>query len=630
MRKNKIAVSVFLLITLFLTISFPVQSEENSNLEKDRTEERDEENITDEVENSSTTETNSPEVKKKPDNEPSENKSSEESQVPKENKKENTEKSEDLNENPPVQENGQNPDSLEDSLQTDDIDTSEEDENLNSDSEVKNENSTNESTQETTETMQENNAQPRQGLIDATLLSDSSLDTSYSEDNSQIILSYEASGALDLSLLSNTYITFRLPSEIIDVITVENLSASYSVPLLAILGIVIPSTGEFDRDEEINIEGNQVYMNFTNLLSLNLLSTADYEFTLTIDLDERLWPPTETGEYSFMAEATDQLINLSLLAEENIATATLAAPQIPDAPVIEEPIYTTDTQVTGTGEPNTTINLQIGNEEYTDQVDGAGNFSVDIPKQVEGTEIQGSIVDGQGYESNVTTVGVTIPPDTTPPEPPDVDYVFSNDTIVNGRGEPGATVTLEADGSVIGEGVVVDSGNFSVNIPEQEPGTVISATLTDQAGNVSEPTEITVIEATVSFNQVPEDLPFKTTEIGSSIERIPRENSNWSLEVIDTRGEGSPFQLTAEANQPLTTVDGNHQLPDALVYVNEDGISQSLTNGAVEVYNGQTGEEPITSISWDDNQGPLIEMNTNDAYAETYQTDITWTLVDAP
>lgn len=651
-RKIKIYCSILLFFTLLFTDSLRTQAEEDSNLEKNEIEQVEEENIGKSTVNSEKTKTvkessveestyneenieiNEEDTKndKVTETTPSEkenniNTKTTENELSEKNKTSDAETSRQPNEESFTQEDEQKSTSLKQTETKKENNILEEVEKANVVSEDVNENNRSRSTQETTAgTTQENNTQPRQGVLDVTLLSDSSLDASYSEDDSQIVLTYEGSGALDLSLLSDTYITFRLPSEIMNVISKEDLSASYNVPAVSIIIPIIRNRGTFDQDE-INIEGNQVYMNFTSLLSLNLLSTENYEFTLTIDLEEL--PPTETGRYSFKAEATDQLVNLSILSEENIATATLGAPQVPNAPVIDLPVYTTDTQVTGTGEPNTSINLQIGNKEYTSQVDSAGNFSVDILAQVEGTEIQARIVDEQGYESNPTSAVVTLPPDTTPPDAPLVDPVFSNDTVINGEGEPNTAITLTANSTEY-EGIVDGNGNYSVAIPEQEPGTIISAVLTDEAGNVSELTEVTVIEATVSFYNVPESLSFKSTEIGSDIVQIPREVPKWNLEVIDTRGPGSNFSVLAEAEHPLSTVNGNHTLPNSLVYVDGNGNQMSLSNGPVEVYSGQTGEDPITNIQWNENQGPLIEVDTDQVYAQSYDTAVTWTLVDAP
>ena len=135
----------------------------------------------------------------------------------------------------------------------------------------------------------------------------------------------------------------------------------------------------------------------------------------------------------------------------------------------------------------------------------------------------------------------------------------------------------------------------------------------------------------MKFHNVPEILAFQTTEISSKPTYIKREDSNWNIEVWDTRGEGSTWRLLAEATEPLTSVENpSHTLPNALIYIDDHKNEYSLTNGPVEVYKGETGSASIIPVHWLDNTGPFIYVHSSDVYAETYTTQITWTLVDAP
>lgn len=478
------------------------------------------------------------------------------------------------------------------------------------------------------EVQQQSEVQPRQGLADIKLLNNSALTASktpLSNGRQRITLTYTGSGVLNLSLLSSTYIIFNLPPELRAVLPQAELSATYDVPALGILVPILRNRGSFDRDE-ILISGNQVYMNFRTLLSLNLLTSSNYIFTLNLTLPNL--PPTPSGQYVFRAESTSELVDLSLISG-NAATATLAAPQLPAPPVLNEPIYTTDTVVTGKGLANSSIVLRIGGNEYRGQVNAQGDFSVAIPQQPSGTTIVGRIINSQGYESGEVSVVVQEPPDMTPPAAPIINSVYSNNTVVTGSGEANADVIASING-VEYSGIVGADGTYSVTIPQQNPGTVITVRLVDEAGNVGEIAETTVIEATVAFYNVPENLLFENQPIESKRIRAARQEPDWSIEVIDTRGPNSTFRLLAEVKTPLTTNDGSHSIPGALVYVDALGTSYSLENGPVEVYSGQTQEEPITSISWEPDEGPLVDVNTSEVYAGSYNTTITWTLVDGP
>jgi hypothetical protein len=301
------------------------------------------------------------------------------------------------------------------------------------------------------------------GLIDARLLTDTGLEANHrqkSDGTHEITLTYEGYGALQLGLLSNTHINFILPREIADVISADNLTATYDVPRLSLLFPILRNTGTFDN-EDININENIVHMDFFNLIALNILSYTNYNFELIIELDDL--PATSTGEYVFYAEATNQLVDADIITGGDSAYATLPAPR---------PIY--------------------------------------------------------------------------------------------------------------------------------------------------------------SFHSVPENIAFQTTEINPGVVRIPRKDPDWAIEVMDTRVQGSPIRILAEEKNPLQTRDGTHSLPDALVYVDGNGESKRLSEGAVQVYSGESGSESVTEISWAPDEGILVETDPANAYASDYRGTITWTLVDAP
>ena len=180
------------------------------------------------------------------------------------------------------------------------------------------------------------------------------------------------------------------------------------------------------------------------------------------------------------------------------------------------------------------------------------------------------------------------------------------------------------------QGQIDSDGKFSVEIPEQKPGTKISVMVIDEAGNKSEKTVVEVMEATIIFSKVPEELSFKETTIKSNPEtiRIPRENRDWEMEVKDTRGQGSKFKILAESG-PLKAVNSNHTLSEALVYIDGNSESQSLEEQQL-VYSGETGQQQKTKIFWNEDEGPMIEINPLLATEDSYETSINWTLVNGP
>lgn len=434
-------------------------------------------------------------------------------------------------------------------------------------------------------------------------------------------LTLTGSNLLGVSLPSATYSIFTVPPEIMTLITSNNLTASYNIPRLLIgrnEGEYTPAAINIDRSR------NQIYLNNPGFPLLTLVS--QFIFTLNITLDQL--PPSRDQEYWFYAQTTgDPLINLSILEGEDVAPASIPAPQYPAPPIIDEPVYNSQTTLTGKGGANQKIILTINGQTYTTQTTAGGNYTVTIPLLEAGTVIRAVAQDARGYQSEETLATVVEPPDVTPPQPPIIYSVYSNRTVVEGTGEPNARVVLTINGTTY-ESIVNNQGTYQVTIPEQEAGTIISGVLIDPAGNTSGITETTVIEASLSFYSVPETLPFETTIIEAGVTTAFREDPDWTIEVSDTRGQGSGWRMTAEAETPLT--NGNHVLPDALIYVDEQSNSYDLTQGPVEVFVGETGIDPITSVRWEPDEGPLIQLDPTEAYASEYQTSITWTLVDVP
>ncbi|MBO0961013.1 lamin tail domain-containing protein [Neobacillus sp. MM2021_6] len=86
--------------------------------------------------------------------------------------------------------------------------------------------------------------------------------------------------------------------------------------------------------------------------------------------------------------------------------------------------------------------------------------------------------------------------DTTAPDAPVVHGVTDADETITGTAEDGSTVTAKVNGDRIGTATVNEDGTYTITIAKQAATTKIAVTATDQAGNVSNPTEITVSDVT--------------------------------------------------------------------------------------------------------------------------------------
>lgn len=177
-------------------------------------------------------------------------------------------------------------------------------------------------------------------------------------------------------------------------------------------------------------------------------------------------------------------------------------------------------------------------------------------------------------------------------------------------------------------------------LPETEDGQYLfKAEATKQivdlgvlAGNVATATLDAPLKPRIlGFQFIPETLQFNTTEINTKPMLVQRVDANWSMEVKDTRGVNSSWRITAETMEPFTSINNpSHVLTDAMIYVDEQDHEHTLTAGPIEVFNGTTGVDTITSVNWSSNRGLLLRVDPTEVYAESYATTIIWTLVDAP
>ncbi|MGG1525581.1 toxin Cry1Ac domain D-VI-related protein [Peribacillus frigoritolerans] len=83
--------------------------------------------------------------------------------------------------------------------------------------------------------------------------------------------------------------------------------------------------------------------------------------------------------------------------------------------------------------------------------------------------------------------------DITAPNAPKLNEVTTNSKEVTGSGEPEANVTVTINSKKY-TGVVGPDGKFAVAIPNQPVHTVITVTLTDTAGNVSDSSSVKVVQ----------------------------------------------------------------------------------------------------------------------------------------
>lgn len=197
------------------------------------------------------------------------------------------------------------------------------------------------------------------------------------------------------------------------------------------------------------------------------------------DFEVGLNPPQVDGE-EIEATLTDKAGNTS--DSTNVTAPDITAP---DAPVVT--INEDGSSVTVTGEEGAKVAITTPTGVIEGTIVDSTFTAVLDPALTNGEEISATLTDEAGNES---TPGRDNAVDTEAPDAP-TDVIVSEDgSSVTGKGEVGSSVEItDSNGDVIGEGMVDENGNFDVDlVPPQVDGEEIDVTLTDEAGNTSDPT----------------------------------------------------------------------------------------------------------------------------------------------
>lgn len=148
-----------------------------------------------------------------------------------------------------------------------------------------------------------------------------------------------------------------------------------------------------------------------------------------------------------------------------------------------------------------------------------------------------------------------------PPAVPQVNPVDDDDTSVTGTAEPGTIITVtKADGTVLGTGTTRADGTYTVSIPVQSAGTVLKVTATDDFGNVSPPTEVTVISSVIHVQSITLDQTNITMVVGTDMKLtatiLPKDATNqkvtWSSDNTNIASVDQNGNVTANKSGSTT------------------------------------------------------------------------------
>ncbi|MQS96637.1 BspA family leucine-rich repeat surface protein [Companilactobacillus halodurans] len=120
------------------------------------------------------------------------------------------------------------------------------------------------------------------------------------------------------------------------------------------------------------------------------------------------------------------------------------------------------------------------------------------------------------------------------------------------------------------------------------------------------------------------DIAYGTVNAPQGV--LNRQNkTNLSITKYSYPTTNVKYDLTVSMDHPLTTADGQNQLPGTLIYRDANNRVISLDESPAEIYDGMIGNETKT-FNWENDQGILLNITGKNIVSGTYSTTLTWTL----
>ncbi len=159
---------------------------------------------------------------------------------------------------------------------------------------------------ETSEPTETSDSIQANGLLGVSLLSEISLSGAYSD---RVELTLTGQGVLDLNLLKDRFVIFRIPSALMPYLDESSLAGSYEIPALIGVNRGTIATNQWVVDEA----REQVYFRANQLLSVSVLNPKQYQFKLSFRLN-RL-PLGTPQAHTFYGHMTNELVRIDLLSD---------------------------------------------------------------------------------------------------------------------------------------------------------------------------------------------------------------------------------------------------------------------------------------------------------------------------
>ncbi|MBC6314424.1 Ig-like domain-containing protein [Listeria grandensis] len=285
---------------------------------------------------------------------------------------------------------------------------------------------------------------------------------------------------------------------------------------------------------------------------------------------------------------------------------------------------TSHVTVSGEGASKATITIKAGTLTIgTGVTDDQGHFEITVPAQAEGTVL--SLTQTKNTQTSPVTESVVY---VKLAKPSDISTVSEHSASITGKGAAEATVHVVANGHEIGHAKVNATGHFTVPIPKQAEGTVLSITQA-KGDNESDAVEVTVVSGRL---EAPTLTPYYTgiayirgkAAVGSTKVTLNIDGKN--IRTVNVNADGTfsiyandiPALKQAGTKFEIVAQNAHNQTSEAT-----ESTVQAVQAPALKPY--QAGQEfvtgtvatDVTKIGLYDKAGTLLrygQINTDGTY----------------
>ncbi|MBS4199066.1 hypothetical protein KHA93_05270 [Bacillus sp. FJAT-49732] len=270
------------------------------------------------------------------------------------------------------------------------------------------------------------------------------------------------------------------------------------IPLIAGSKLFVKATDDWFNKSESTIVTVKRFIDVPTVNKVSNKSTSvtgktEPELIVTVKIGTKGYSAKAdgSGNYKVLIPVQNTGTTISITAKDSVGNvsavkSTTVARAAPNMPTVNK-VNNKSNSVKGEAEPKAIVTVKIGTKAYKAKADGLGNYKVTIPVQKTGTMISITAKDSKENVSAINKTTVT----RVAPDMPTVNEVNNKSTLVKGKTEPKAEVTVKI-GTKVYKAKADGSGNFKVTIPVQNTGTMISITAKDSKENVSAINKTTV------------------------------------------------------------------------------------------------------------------------------------------